>query len=235
MIFISHSSHDKPKPWRRATGLRRKAGTKWFWTSIHPAASPPGQRWREELRKAGERCSPVIVLLLRPWATAYWCLTEFLFADELGKKIFPVLTAPCSHSDLPGELTGKYQIAEMSTPETRAPGLEGLRVGLQRAGLHPRAFPWPPKGETSARFPRPGSDSFDLLLGDPLLSGIPRQPFDLPRLPPAAFKEIIQGPTRLRDVGIEIRSRPHRGSHSGLRRRRRAATACLYAGTSNHG
>ena len=48
------------------------------------------------------------------------------------------------------------------------------------------------------------SDSFGLLQGDPLLSGVPRLPFDLPRLPPAAFKEIIEGPTRLPGVGITI-------------------------------
>ena len=48
------------------------------------------------------------------------------------------------------------------------------------------------------------SDSFGLLQGDPLLSGIPRLPFDLPRLPPAAFKEIIEGPTRLPGARIAI-------------------------------
>ena len=46
------------------------------------------------------------------------------------------------------------------------------------------------------------SDSFGLLQGDPRVWRAASS--DLPRLPPAAFKEIIEGPTRLPGVGIAI-------------------------------
>jgi WD40 repeat protein len=380
LIFISHSSRDNTDAAAMRDWLAMQGWDEVFLDLDASTGLAPGQRWRDELRKAGERCSAVVVLISQHWAASKWCLTEFLFAAQLGKEIFPVLVAPCSLSELPVELTATYQFADISTAANRAEGLERLRLGLQRAGLHPGAFPWPPKDEPrrpifrglrvleeqdaaiffgrdvqitkaldairrmrdgaperilailgasgagkssflragllarlkrdterflvlptvrpgraaltgptglrqafglsgsldrsilAARFaelrasvverlrnhaphraPRGGatipptvilpidqseelfvagdeeappavalivdavradpgvlllvtirSDSFGLLQGDRLLSSIPRLPFDLPRLPPAAFKEIIEGPTRLPSAGIEI-------------------------------
>jgi hypothetical protein len=379
LIFISHSSRDNAE----AAAMRDWLATQGWgdvFLDLDPSAGlAPGQRWRDELRKAGERCSAVVVLISPHWAASKWCLTEFLFAAQLGKEIFPVLIAPCPLDDLPVELTATYQFADISTAGNRTEGHERLRIGLQRAGLHPGAFSWPPKDEPNRpifrglrvleekdaaiffgrdaqitqaldtirrlrdgapqrmlvilgasgagkssflragllarlrrdteRFlvlpaVRPGraaltgptglrralgvdgpldgptiaahlaelrapvveylrklvlqrangaatlpptiilpidqaeelfvagdeeaasgvaaivetaradpnllllltirSDSFGLLQGDPLLSGVPRLPFDLPRLPPAAFKEIIEGPTRLPGAAIAI-------------------------------
>jgi hypothetical protein len=146
-IFISHSSRDNVV----AELMRDWLATK-GWRDVFLDLDPvvglvPGQRWRDELRKAGEQCSAVIVLLSPEWAASKWCLTEFLFAAQLGKEIFPVLIAPCPVKDLPIELTATYQFADISTPEKAADGYERLRLGMQRAGLHPGAFPWPPKGD----------------------------------------------------------------------------------------
>jgi hypothetical protein len=146
-IFISHSSENNTqaeamRDWLTAHG----------WDDVFLDLDPstgvsPGQHWREELRKAGERCLAVVVLVSPRWAASKWCLTEFLFAAQLGKDIFPVLVEPCSFVDLPVELTATYQFADISTSANRAEGYERLRIGLQRAGLHPGAFPWPPKDE----------------------------------------------------------------------------------------
>ena len=378
LLFISHSSRDSAEALAMQDWLARQGWGEVF-LDLDPATGlAPGQRWRDELRKAGERCSAVVVLISPHWAASKWCLAEFLFAAQLGKEVFPVLVAPCSLSDLPVELTATYQFADISTAATRAAGHEQLRIGLQRAGLHPGAFRWPPENEPNRpifrglrvleeadaaiffgrdahitkaldtirrlrdgapermlsilgasgagkssflragllsrlkrdteRFVvlptvRPGraaltgptglrhalgandpldratiavhldklrapivehlhhhapssaagadlsptvilpidqaeelfiagdqeaaaavagivetvqadpnllvlltirSDSFDLLQGDPLLSAIPRLPFDLPRLPPAAFRQIIEGPTRLSAARIAI-------------------------------
>ncbi len=146
-IFISHSSLDN---------AAAEAMRDWLWSEgwqdvfldLDPALGvAPGQRWRDELRKAGEQCAAVIVLLSPAWAASRWCLTEFLFAAQLGKEIFPVLIAPCPVEALPIELTANYQFADLSTPDKAADGHERLRLGLQRAGLHPGAFPWPPKAD----------------------------------------------------------------------------------------
>ncbi|MGB0126030.1 MAG: TIR domain-containing protein, partial [Rhodocyclaceae bacterium] len=147
LIFISHSSLDHSQ----AEGMRdwlASEGWSEVFLDLDPLAGlAPGQHWREELRKAGERCAAVVVLISPRWAASKWCPTEFLFAAQLGKAIFPVLIAPCPFGELPVELTDTYQFADISRPENKAEGLERLRIGLQRAGLFPGAFPWPPKDE----------------------------------------------------------------------------------------
>lgn len=146
-IFISHSSRDNAA----ATAMRDWLASE-GWQDVFLDLDPtlglaPGQRWREELRKAGEQCAAVIVLVSPEWAASKWCLTEFLFAAQLGKEIFPILIAPCPIEALPVELIATYQFADISTSERSVEGHERLRLGLQRAGLHPGAFVWPPKGD----------------------------------------------------------------------------------------
>ena len=104
---------------------------------LDPSAGlAPGQRWREELRKAGERCAAVVVLISPHWGASKRCLAEFLFVAPLGKEIFPVLIAPCPLSEMPVELTAMHPFADISMPANRTEGHERLRIGLQRAGLH---------------------------------------------------------------------------------------------------
>ena len=146
-IFISHSSLDNTHAEAMRDWLKTEGWSDVFLDLDASVGLAPGQRWREELRKAGERCSAVVVLVSAHWANSKWCLAEFLFAAQLGKEVFPVLVEPCSFESLPIELTATYQFADISTPDKRAGGLERLRIGLQRAGLHPGAFNWPPKGE----------------------------------------------------------------------------------------
>jgi WD40 repeat protein len=147
LIFVSHSSPDNAEAMAMGSWLATQGWGEVFLDLDPSAGLAPGQRWREELRKAGERCSAVVVLISPHWAASKWCLTEFLFAAQLGKEIFPVLIASCPFGDLPIELTGTYQFADISTPERRSEGYERLRIGLQRAGLHPDAFAWPPKDD----------------------------------------------------------------------------------------
>ena len=110
------------------------------------AGSRAGQRWQEELKKAGERCAAVIVLVSPEWIASRWCQVEFLVAAQLGKRIFGVIVSPTAFGDLPIELT-QYQIVDISTNAAALDGFERLRWGLRRAGLDPRDFPWPPLDE----------------------------------------------------------------------------------------
>jgi WD40 repeat protein len=107
----------------------------------------PGQRWQEELKRAGENCAAVIVLLSPNWVASRWCQTEFLVADQLGKRIFPVFVAPTSFDELPLELKAKFQLADISSPDKEHEGFQRLAVGLKRAGLDPKSFEWPPAKE----------------------------------------------------------------------------------------
>jgi WD40 repeat protein len=149
VIFISHSSRNSEqaigvRDWLRAHG--------WHDTFLDLDAErglAPGQRWQEELKKAGERCSAVIVLLSCDWVESKWCQVEFLLASQLGKRIFGVIVAPTPLASIPTELSAHYQIVDISDRATADEGFERLRWGLKRAGLDPLDFQWPPADEPS--------------------------------------------------------------------------------------
>jgi TIR domain len=147
ILFISHSSRNNDPAIKVRDWLREQGWRDTFLDLDPEHGLAPGQRWQEELRKAGERCSAVIALVSPEWAASIHCRTEFLLASQLGKRVFPVLIAPTPFADLPAELTAHFQMGDMSRPEIEADGLNRLRIGLTRAGLHPGHFGWPPPGE----------------------------------------------------------------------------------------
>jgi hypothetical protein len=147
IIFISHSSRNNDRAIKVRDWLREQGWRDTFLDLDPEHGLAPGQRWQEELKKAGERCSAVIVLVSPEWAASRWCIIEFLLASQLGKRVFPVLIAPTPPKNLPPELTEHFQIADMSLPANEADGLNRLRIGLKRAGLDPQDFPWPPPDE----------------------------------------------------------------------------------------
>jgi TIR domain len=147
ILFISHSSRNNDPAIKVRDWLREQGWRDTFLDLDPEHGLAPGQRWQEELRKAGERCSAVIALVSPEWAASIHCRTEFLLTSQLGKRVFPVLIAPTPFADLPAELTAHFQMGDMSRPEIEADGLNRLRIGLTRAGLHPGHFGWPPPGE----------------------------------------------------------------------------------------
>jgi hypothetical protein len=147
VLFISHSSKENDQAIRVRDWLKSNG-----WSEVYLDLDPslglaPGQRWQEELKRAGERCSGVLVLISPDWAASRWCQTEFLVADQLGKRIFPVLIAPTPFDEIPLELRAKFQIADISIPDKEADGFQRLAIGLKRAGLDPKDFNWPPPDE----------------------------------------------------------------------------------------
>ncbi len=147
ILFISHSSIDNSAALRIRDWLKENGWSQIF-LDLDPAQGlTPGHRWQQELKLAGERCSGVVILLSPDWVASRWCQTEFLVADQLGKKIFPILVAPTPISDLPPELTSKFQIADISTREKEKEGFERLAIGMKRSGLDPQSFSWPPPNE----------------------------------------------------------------------------------------
>ncbi|MEQ1608674.1 MAG: TIR domain-containing protein [Hyphomonadaceae bacterium] len=151
LIFISHSSLNNAQAVRVRDWLREQGWKETFLDLDPEHGLAPGQKWQEELKRAGERCSAVVVLVSPAWAASKWCLTEFLLASQLGKRIFPVIIEPTPFKDLPVELTAHFQLADISEPTKETDGFERLRLGLRRAGLDPKDFPWPPPGEPGRR------------------------------------------------------------------------------------
>jgi formylglycine-generating enzyme required for sulfatase activity len=147
VLFISHSSQDDDKAVRVRDWLHAQGWREVFLDLDAEQGLAPGHHWQDELKRAGERCAAVLVLVSPDWLASFWCRTEFLLADQLGKRIFPIFVAPTPFDDLPIELKAKFQIADISVPEKEADGFQRLAVGLRRAGLDPDSFDWPPPGD----------------------------------------------------------------------------------------
>jgi WD40 repeat protein len=146
-LFISHSSRDnavaiKVRDWLRANGWSR------IFLDLDPEHGlAPGHKWKDELKKAGERCSGVVLLISPDWIESSWCQAELALAEHFGKRIFPVLVASTPLADVPRELRSNYQFADISDPAGEAEGFRRFGIGLKRAGLDPSSFPWPPEGD----------------------------------------------------------------------------------------
>ncbi|HKO20786.1 MAG TPA: toll/interleukin-1 receptor domain-containing protein, partial [Acidobacteriaceae bacterium] len=161
MLFISHSSRDNTAALRVRDWLASQGWDEVFLDLDPLQGLAPGQRWQQELKRAGERCSGVLILISPAWVDSRWCQIEFVVAEQLGKKIFPVLIAPTPAGSLPPELPSNYQYADISTPEKESDGFARLAVGLKRAGLDPHSFPWPPPDEPHRPIYR-GLESLDI-------------------------------------------------------------------------
>ena len=91
------------------------------------------------------------------WAKSKWCLTEFLLAKSLNKRIFGAILKPVGISELPIELTAEWQLSflvgegikttldfnykgQTHQIEFLTDGLTRLRIGLENAGLDARYF-----------------------------------------------------------------------------------------------
>ena len=147
ILFISHSSQNNAEAIEIRDWLRSEGYGDTFLDLDPEHGLAPGEKWEDELQKAGEKCAGIVVLLSPEWAASKWCFHEFKFAKALGKKIFPVLVRPVSFDELPRELHAHFQIADVSRPDIKQDGLNRLRIGLMRAGLDPKHFPWPPEDE----------------------------------------------------------------------------------------
>jgi hypothetical protein len=165
-IFISHSSANNAAALALGKWLT-DSGWGEFFLDITPSQGlAPGERWQEALRAAADRCEIVLILISPAWLASRWCLAEFLLAKQIGKTIFGVLIEATPLESLPKELTAEWQLCDLVSGGSRKSyevsqepivpatavsfaddGLMRLRTGLQRAGLDPESFPWPPPGD----------------------------------------------------------------------------------------
>ena len=165
-IFISHSSRD---------GFEAVAVRNWLatqgWDDVFLDLDPEsgivaGERWERALHEAANRCEAVIFLVSRNWLASLWCMKEYALARGLNKALFGIIVDEAlSVATLPAELTGAWQVVslvggELELFRVRLPGnleekhvvyskegLRRLKRGLDKAGLDPRFFAWPPADE----------------------------------------------------------------------------------------
>jgi WD40 repeat protein len=162
-IFISHSAANNAEAialcdWMESYG----------WDDIFLDLDPErglkaGERWQEGIRQAAQRCELVICLISPDWANSKWCLAEFLLAKTLNKRIFAAVIQPTPFEIMPIEMVSEWQIIDLTAgrrdtsfnitlpPDNKlaevafsSDGLKRLLIGLEKAGVDARYFPWPP-------------------------------------------------------------------------------------------
>jgi WD40 repeat protein len=160
-IFLSHSSRDAAqavalKQWLvgQDPGLAEEV----FLDLDRDTGIAPGERWKEALRRANERCEAVICLLSAHWEASPECRAEYRTAETLGKRILCARLEPLAGEGITGEwqrcdLFGDGPATEVTVGDAdgsvrfQTEGLLQLRRGLRRAGIGTEHFAWPPPND----------------------------------------------------------------------------------------
>jgi hypothetical protein len=136
-IFLSHSSRDN----RQAVALRQwlaeqrpELANEIFLDISQDAGLRPGQRWREALRQANDRCEAVICLLSRNWKESTVCKMQYRAAENLGKQILVARLEKIADSDITDEWQRCDLFAEGPQTEIQLTG--GPPVRFNTAALH---------------------------------------------------------------------------------------------------
>jgi hypothetical protein len=165
-IFINHSSANNGAALALAQWLA-EAGWDEYFLDISPSRGlAPGERWQKALKSAADRCEAVLFLISPAWRDFLWCQIELGLAKQLDKAIFGVVVEDTPLHTLRVEMTAERQLCDLVTlaarrtfrvshgpvvPETEISfsedGLARLKLGLQKTGLDPASFRWPPKND----------------------------------------------------------------------------------------
>ena len=165
-IFISHSSANNAQALALTQWLEDNGWGDYFLDITPSRGLSPGERWQEALKAAADRCEAVLFLISPAWRDSRWCLAEFLLAKQLGKPIFGALIEATPLETLPHEMTVEWQICDLvagtekksyqvhddpivplTEIQLAQSGLDRLKIGLQKSGLDPSTFKWPPPNE----------------------------------------------------------------------------------------
>ncbi|HEV7277088.1 MAG TPA: TIR domain-containing protein [Devosiaceae bacterium] len=165
-IFISHAGTDDVAARVLVDWLASEGWDDVFLDFSTDNGIAPGERWRQALHEAANRCEAVLFLISPAWLASDWCRREFHLAVRLNKRMFAVIIEPnIAPDDIPSELTDTWQISSLASGVdhelykaadrhgnegyvtfSRA-ALKDLRIGLSKAGLDPKFFAWPPPSD----------------------------------------------------------------------------------------
>ncbi len=165
-LFISHSSTNNAEAIALRDWLQSEGWDDVFLDLDPSRGIATGERWERALNEAAKRCEAVIFLLSRAWLASKWCERELNLAHRLNKRLFGVLIEDMPVADIPAHLAGAWQSVRLDSGQDHtlfrvtipitgdeahvtfsAEGLARLRSGLNRAGLDPRFFAWPPEDD----------------------------------------------------------------------------------------
>ena len=90
----------------------------------------------------------MIFLISKHWLGSNWCVAEYLFTRNFGKRCLPVLIEDVAYETIPDFLTAECQIANLVTDPN---AYNRLKQGLEQAGIAADSFSLP-----QGRRPYPG-------------------------------------------------------------------------------
>jgi len=145
-LFLSHSSRNNDRAVEVRDWLARNGWDDVFLDLDPERGIVAGQRWKDALQKAAQRCEMVLALISAEWLASPWCKAEIDAARLMGKKVIVALIG-IDKTQVPPDLTDEQWIDLTGDPiaYTR------LREGLKRGGLDPSSFPF-----EAGRRPYPG-------------------------------------------------------------------------------
>jgi WD40 repeat protein len=161
-VFLSHSSRDSRqavavKKWliEHEPGLAEE-----IFLDLDPHTGiRPGERWKQALNRANDRCEAVICLLSESWERSSECKTEYRHAEDKHKAIVCARLEPVEGSEVTSEWqhcdifpdhgpTNDVDIGDGGKPVVLATeGLQRLLDGLRALGIGAEHFPWPPPND----------------------------------------------------------------------------------------
>jgi formylglycine-generating enzyme required for sulfatase activity len=174
-LFISHSSKDT---------IAAKAFKQWLESNGWPGDDVfldvddigAGERWKDALRKANNRCEAVILLASPDSLSSPECLAEVRKAEDYGKEIIVVLLRDVKFEDHRLDAYKDRQIVNLAmTPQSHAESVDyrgekhevlfnadalaSVKDYLFKRGITPDHFAWPPADRPDAS-PFPGLSAF---------------------------------------------------------------------------
>jgi WD40 repeat protein len=174
-IFLSHSSKNDAAAMALRDWIVAGGWDDHPFLDLDPTRGiAAGERWEQALHEAADRCEVVLFLVSEDWLKSEWCRKEFSLAQKLNKRLFGALIEDIPRSRLPESLPANWQLVDLASGADHElfrvdlrqlgreehvtfsrSGLARLKAGLDKAGLDPRFFAWPPADEPD-RPPYPG-------------------------------------------------------------------------------
>jgi WD40 repeat protein len=149
VLFISHSSRDRPLAHRLRDRLRAKGYGALFLDSDERDGIAAGRTWQREIYTALLRSDAVLFLASESSVASQWCFAELALARSMGTPVFPLRAS--SRATL--SLLDDVQWIDLAEGE---PAYQRLWCGLERADLAAvDALAWDP-----TRSPYPGLRAF---------------------------------------------------------------------------
>src|SRR5262245_24443932 len=145
-LFISHSSRNNDKAIEVRDWLAKNGWDDVFLDLDPERGIVAGQRWKEALQQAAQRCEMVLALISAEWLASPWCKAEIDAARLMGKKVIVALIG-IDRAQVPPDLNDEQWIDLTHDPNAYT----RLREGLRRGGLDPSSFPF-----EAGRRPYPG-------------------------------------------------------------------------------